>query len=127
MVQTYETKGRNRPGSGLAGLGQKGRDICSEGGKVAVRLRTEEDGRIQLQTAKAEEGLGIQPRRAVDEPDMEGIAVDRVDKLGDLHDGTEHHSKFSQRKPPDGLYKPTFFGYNKSSGDRFHCNVACGI
>ena len=78
---------------------------------------------MQLQTAQAEQRLRVEPRRAADEPDVERIAVDRIDKLGDLNNRMEYHSKFSQRKPPGRLYNPTFFGYNEHSDDRFRNTI----
>ena len=54
---------------------------------------------MQLQTAQAEQRLRVEPRRAANEPDVERIAVDRIDELSDLNNRMEYHSKFSQRKP----------------------------
>ena len=104
-------------------LNQKRRDVGAEGRQITVRVATERHRRMQLQTAQAEQRLCVEPRRAANEPDVERIAVDRVDKLGDLNNRMEYHSKFSQRKPPGRLYNPTFFGYNEHSDDRFRNTI----
>ena len=104
-------------------LNQKRRDVGAEGRQITVRVGTERHRRMQLQTAQAEQRLCVEPRRAADEPDVERIAVDRIDKLGDLNNRMEYHSKFFQRKPPGRLYNPTFFGYNEHSDDRFRNTI----
>ena len=104
-------------------LNSEWRNVGAEGRQIAGRVGTERHWRMQLQTAQAEQRLRVEPRRAADEPDVERIAVDRIDELGDLNNRMEYHSKFSQRKPPGRLYNPTFFGYNEHSDDRFRNTI----